>query len=311
MRERYALALVAGVLLPPAVSSQPAAVFHWKLDEPEGTVAHSEFNGPPGILQYGATFEPTSGHHVGAVRFDGVDDRIILGPCDITTGGPGFSVSLWVKPDFVTGAERTLVAKAIGPAESDHIWSLSFINGTGLCFRLRTGGATTVLTTPPSSIFGGAWYHVAATYEGSTMNIHLNGSLMASTTANGTYGYHPQGPASFGARSTGAAPFSGWLDDIRIYDLGLTEDDIVDILFENEVTVGIEEERPHLSGVGTLILPSGAWRSMSIMDSAGRIVLTRSLNARSTEDIGTMPNGLYLVSLLGDAQRRTWPLHMP
>lgn len=310
MREPYALALVAGILLPPAVLAQTPAVFHWKLDEPEGTtVAHSEYGGPPGILQYGAEFQPTSGHHEGAVRFDGVDDRIILGPCDITTGGPGFSVSLWVKPDFVTAAERTLVAKAVGPAESDHIWSLSFINGTGLCFRLRTGGSTTVLTTPPSSIFGGSWYHVAATYEGSTMKIHLNGSLMASTTASGLYGYHPEGPACFGARSTGTAPFSGWIDDIRIYDLGLTEEEIVDILMENEVTVGIDD-RPIITQRGSLNIPAGAWRSMTIMDTAGRALMTQRLTSNN-EDIGTIPTGLYLVCLQSETRRRTWPMFIP
>ncbi len=311
MREPYALAFVAGILLPPAVLAQTPAVFHWKLDEPDGTtVAHSEYGGPPGILQYGAEFQPTNGHHEGAVRFDGVDDRIILGPCDITTGGSGFSVSLWVKPDFVTAAERTLVAKAVGPADSDHIWSLSFVNASAIRFRLRTGGVTTVLTTATSSIFSGAWYHVAATYEGSTMKIHLNGSLMATTTASGLFGYHPEGPACFGARSTGTAPFSGWIDDIRIYDLGLTEEEIIGILLEDEVTVQVGEDRPVITHRGALNIPHGNWLAMTIMDTAGRVVLTQPL-AGNNEDIGNIPTGLYLVCLQDDTRRRTWPVFFP
>ncbi|MBL7952411.1 MAG: hypothetical protein JNM62_11910 [Flavobacteriales bacterium] len=311
MCERYALALVAGLLFPSAALPQTPAVFHWKLDESEGTVAHSEYGGPPGILQYGAVFEPNTGHHDGAVRFDGVNDRIILGPCDITTGGPGFSVSVWAKPDFVTGAERTLVAKAVGPANEDHIWSLGFVNGTALCFRLRTGSATTELISAPASLFAGAWYHIAATYEGSSMKIHVNGSLLASTTASGTYGYHPEGPASFGARSTGEAPFSGWLDDIRIYDLGLTDEEIVDILFENEVTVGLSDDPPRMTTVGTLQLPRGEWRSLTITDPAGRMILTQRVGAQDNNTISPLPTGVYLISLHGDALRRTWPVFMP
>lgn len=304
------IAFVAALVPTAQLIAQPTPLFHWTFDQTAGNIAHDAYGGMHGTLLNGANWAPGQGHHNGACRFDGVDDRIIAGPCDITSGGPGFSISLWVKVDLVTGAERTLVAKTVGPNESDHIWSIAFVSGSALRFRLRTGSATNTLTTAPSSLFAGSWYHVAATYDGATMRILLNGSLMASMAANGLLGFHPHGPASFAARSTGTAPFSGWLDDIRVYDIGLTVDDITDILFEDEVTVGMSDA-PRMSGPGQLRLPDGSWRSLTIMDTAGRIVATNRITGGNTEDVGTLPTGLYLVCLQDGAQRRGWPMFFP
>ncbi len=217
-------------------AAQAPPLFHWPLDEADGSIAEDIRGGQDGALQGGVTWAPFAGHHQGAARFDGVNDRVVLGPCDITTGGPGFSLSLWVKPDLVTGMERTLASKAVGPSVSDQIWSLTFVNATALRFRLRTGGVTTELISPPGTLFSGTWYHVVASYTGSQMRIHVNGALMAGTSATGTQGFHPQAPASIGATPAGNAPFSGWLDDVRIYDRGLEDAEILDLLFETLVT---------------------------------------------------------------------------
>ncbi|MCU0320628.1 MAG: LamG domain-containing protein [Flavobacteriales bacterium] len=229
----------AGALV---LHAQAPPMFHWPLDETSGTVAADIQGGQDGSLQGGVVWAPEDGHHQGAARFDGVNDRILLGPCDITSGGPGFSLSLWVKPDFVTGMERTLAYKAVGTSASDHIWSLAFVNATALRFRLRTGGTTTELMSPPGTLFSGVWYHVVASYTGTQLRIHVNGALMASTNASGTQGFHPQSPASIGATPSGSAPFSGWIDDVRIYDRGLSDGEIFDLLFET-LNTAVAEER--------------------------------------------------------------------
>ncbi|MEZ4755316.1 MAG: LamG domain-containing protein [Flavobacteriales bacterium] len=224
------------------VQAQAPPLFHWPLDEASGAVAIDIRGGQHGSLQGGVVWAPEDGHHQGAARFDGVNDRILLGACDITSGGPGFSISMWVKPDFVTGMERTLAIKAIGPNAADHIWSLAFVNATALRFRLRTGGSAMELLSPPGTLFSGIWYHVVASYTGAQMRIHVNGALMASTSAAGAQGFHPQAPASIGATPSGTAPFSGWIDDVRIYDHGLSDGEITDLLFET-LSTAVQEER--------------------------------------------------------------------
>jgi hypothetical protein len=310
MDRSHSTALVA-LLFAPTLFAQP--VFHWTLDESAGSVAYEVNNLSNGTLQGGALWDPEGGHHQGACRFDGVDDRVILGPCDLTSGNGNITLSAWVKPDFVTAMERTIIAKTVGPGAQDHIWSIAFVNATALRFRLRTASVTTELTTPTSSIFSGTWYHIAATFDGSAMRIYLNGSLMAQNIVSGAIGFHPQAPASLGAQSTGGHPFSGWIDDVRIYDRALTQTGIIEVLLEQELTTSMEEvPGPRIQPDGRLWIPAGPWTQMRIMDAAGRIITEQRLSGgNDLVDVARLPSAVYLVSLLGSDSRSTWRLAAP
>ncbi|MCC6541081.1 MAG: LamG domain-containing protein [Flavobacteriales bacterium] len=299
---------LASWLLPLAALAQPAPKYHWPLDANSGPVAQELIIGQNGTLQGGAMWAPGQGHHGGACRFDGVDDRILLGPCDLTTGTGEFSLSLWIRPDFVTGMDRTLMAKTVGPSAQDHIWSMTFVGANALRFRLRTGPSTTELTTAPSSVLGGAWYHIVGSYDGSTMRIYLNGALMAETATSGSIGYHPQAPASIAALSTGASPFSGWVDDVRLYDQGLDQQEVVNILLEQLTTAIKPRSEPVLSN-GQLQLPSEPWTQGRLLDSMGRTVRTLSMvDHPNAIDLQGMTPGLYLVCLQASAHHATWPI---
>lgn len=261
---KHALLLLALPALQVIRAQQPA--FHWPLDESSGTVAHA-WGGSDGILAGGTTWDPLGGHHQGAARFDGVDDRIILGPCDITSGDGTMTISLWTKPDFVTGMERTLIAKAIGPQAADHVWSITFVNGSALRFRLKTGGNTAELTTSPSSLFGGNWYHIVGVFDGAEMRLYVNAGLLGSMPRTGIVGMHPQAPASIGALSTGSQPYSGWIDDVRIYDRALDLNEITDLLFATMTTHLAEEDRGNINDLQSL---RDSNCRLSIRDMLGR-----------------------------------------
>ena len=283
-----------------ACSAQVAAqgpVFHWPLDESSGTVAHA-WGGSDGVLAGGTLWAPNGGYHQGCARFDGVDDRILLGPCDITTGTGGITLSLWAKADFVTGMDRTLIAKATGPNAADHSWSIAFVSGTGLRFRLRTAGNVQTITTPPSSLFGGQWYHIAGVYDGSEMRLYLNGSVMGTAPASGLIGTSPQAPASLGALSTGLQPFSGWIDDVRIYDHALSDAEIIDVLLET-MTTGIAEVAHPLLADDMVRVPSGSHR-LTVRDALGRLLYENTLRGPATIPLPTAGAGMRLVCLEGD-----------
>lgn len=253
-------------------------------------------------------WDPSGGHHLGAARFDGVDDRIVLGPCDLTNGGDAISISLWFKPDFVTGMERTLIAKTVGPQLSDHVWSVALINATALRFRLKTGGTTTELATPPSSLFGGVWYHLAAVYDGGEMRLYINGGLMGNTAKSGTIGYHPQSPAALAATSNGTQPFSGWLDDVRIYDIALSDAEIIDILFEDLSTS--TAERTAFGDPRSLEHLFSTYEHITICDQLGRATSINALNP-TTVDLPSLSAGIYLVCLQGHGTRTALRLVVP
>lgn len=289
-------------LLCTTVTAQPLPVFYWTLDEASGTTAYASAGGVDGSLTGGVTWAPNNGHHQGAARFDGVNDRILLGACDLTNG-QDLSISLWVKPDFVTGEERTIIAKTIGPQASEHIWSIAFVNATALRFRLRTGGVITDLQTPPSSLFGGAWYHLVATYDGAQMRLYANGALLANTTKNGTIGYHPQAPASLGAQSSGTYPISAWIDDVRIYDQALTDEDVLDLLF-GTITTGITGTLAPTSANSSLFPTTGDDDEVLLFDMTGRRIDISGQVGTNTLEPWVIRAGLYLVCQRSKGERR-------
>ena len=289
--------------------AQPSPVFYWKLDAASGSNAVAAVGGSDGTLVGGVLWDPAGGHHQGAARFDGVNDRIVVGACDLTNGGDAISLSLWIKPDFVTGMERTLIAKTIGPNAADHVWSIALVNATALRFRLKTGGITTELSTPPSSLFGGTWYHMVAVYDGGEMRLYTNGSLMGAGPKSGSIGYHPQAPASLGATSTGTEPFSGWIDDVRVYDVALSDADIIDILFES-VTTAISDPSIACSPATIQRLMIG-YEELWLTDALGRTVLHRTINTSSGLELPTLSAGIYLVCLQDHGTRTTARMVVP
>ena len=291
--------------------AQSTPVHHWPLDAFGGTHAPDITGGADGILINGATWVP--GQFGTAVSFDGGDDRVDLGDCDLTSGpGDEITLALSVRPALMTGAEQILLAKTTGPNSTDYVWSVSQVNSTALRFRLQGAGTVTELTTTGSSLFSGAWYHVAAVYDGSEMRIYLNAALMAYVAKTGALPFAPYAPATMGDRLDGDASFMGTLDDVRIYDHALSEAEIIDLVIGN-VSVGLRPDvRPWLNADGDVILPPGEWQHVKLIDSAGRIMIERDLDGRGGSlELRDGSPGIYLVCLQDRHRVITRPLVVP
>jgi len=80
------------------------------------------------------------------------------------------------------------------------------------------GGSYDCATT--SAAASGVAEHVAATYDGTTLRLYVNGVSMASTTSKGSIA----APTSFtvGARSDFAGSWAGVIDEAAVYDRALS-----------------------------------------------------------------------------------------
>lgn len=306
---KRAVHLPAALLLSTSLLAQLPPSHHWPLDESTGLHANDITGGADGDLQNGATWQPTGGHFGGALQFDGADDRVDLGPCEVTSG-MGFSISLWMQAGLMAGNEQVLIAKTQGPDPEEYVWSVSQVNSTALLFRLQAGGTVTELQTPQSSLFSGSWYHVAASYDGAMMRIHLNGALMAFTPKGGMIPWVPQAPASMGDRLDGNGSFMGLLDDVRLYDHGLNDAEITDLVIGDVATtaggdqqIAIVEDR--------IRIPRGDWLSLRIHDGTGRMLEQRSAKEGDELVLLDRPAGLYLFCLQGRHGALVRPLVMP
>jgi hypothetical protein len=66
-----------------------------------------------------------------------------------------------------------------------------------------------------------AWSHLAATYDGETLRLYVNGTEIGSTSVSGPIPTSA-GPLRIGGNSIWGEWFKGFIDDVRVYDVALT-----------------------------------------------------------------------------------------
>jgi hypothetical protein len=211
------------------VPTSSGLVGHWPFDENFGSATSDVVGGRTATLTNGAQW--TSGHAGAAVALDGINDFLGLSPFDVV--GSGITIAAWVKSSSLPGGvDQRFVSKATGPAEGDHYWMLGTWWEGGsrslLRFRLRTGSVTSTLIASSGDLVPNMWYHAAATYDGTTMRLYLNGVLVGSMNKTGSVATGASVPVTFGRNPEGSGftQMHGVLDDVRIYDRGLTAAEI-------------------------------------------------------------------------------------
>ncbi len=187
-----------------------------------------------------------------AVQFDGTNDYITFGADTVKLGLSKFTIELWL---YRTGAGATastgtggvtavpLFTKGRGEADGDKRDMNYFfgIRGTDnvLCadYEEGTGQTSPGLNHPVAGatpIRNNTWYHAAASFDGTTWRLYLNGVLDAELVVGASRLPQDQSiqHAGLGAAltSTGVAAgfFLGTIDEARIWDRALTQQEIID-----------------------------------------------------------------------------------
>jgi PKD repeat protein len=222
-------------------------VAHWRLDESAGSVADDAVGSNNGTLTGGPIWRPSGGQIGGALDFDGVDDRVALGNLDVS-GGTGLTIAFWMNAGTLTNNDARFISKASGTQEADHYWMVSTVNTTGLRFRLKTGGTTSMLATAAGQVQAGAWYYVAVTYDGGNMRIYKDGVQVASAGKSGTISTSTSVPVALGSQPQGGSAFDGLLDDVRIYNRALSAAELQAVMAEDPGGGSTTQSIPLLQG---------------------------------------------------------------
>src|SRR3989338_8062497 len=180
----------------------------WKLDQSSGTTAtDSSGNENHGTLMNGPVW--TTGKVGNALFFDGVNDYVNLGnPSNLIPGG-AITMSAWVNLKS-TSATRMILSKDNGAANPTAIRIQA--GGTVRCFMGGTASGDV------GSISANTWNHIACTYDGSKIQVYINGMPAGSPVSKtGSIVDNPDGWI-IGARSSGTIMLmNGLVDDVRIY----------------------------------------------------------------------------------------------
>ncbi len=241
------LALIAALsmLLLPGAFAQELA--HLELDEGSGALAlDSSGLGNDGSLQGNPAYAAdTVDGSAFALRFDGVDDSIDLGPLDVS--GSGLTLAAWFKADSYPGTYRDprLISKASGTAANAHVFMLSTIRSgtqTRLRARVRVGGVTTTLVASSGNLAIGVWQHGALSYDGETLRLYLNGVEVGSTPLTGAVDTDPGVAVAVGSQPGSSSRwFDGLIDDVLIVERGLGQGELQVIVAGNGEPVAVAD----------------------------------------------------------------------
>jgi hypothetical protein len=174
-----------------------------------------------------------------AYRFDGKDDYIEVADSsslDLGNGaGKEWTVTIWFKGDITRSGWLLRKGGSGGSHTTDYgvLASSShrtFVWGTGR--SAATGGNDTNdwMVTPSNNIGTAEWHHVVATYKQGASNAGFKIFYIDGQQTGGATSGNRKNPANDGSMRIGAgrqkARWLGLIDDIRIYNRALSEEQV-------------------------------------------------------------------------------------
>jgi len=200
-------------------------VSFWTLDESdiENGVVKDIYGNNDGTIK--GSPQIVGGKIEEALDFNGSSDYIVCAEdpsLDITDK---ISIEAWVKIDTIQDSY------IVGKRDGGNQQYASYCNPDG-AFRFVTWGGDTSVDTAANVLVTGQWYHLVAVYDSATGTgeMYVNGvpsaaDATASPITAAACGVH------IGARGDGAGgsayPLDGIIDEVKIYNRILSEDEVV------------------------------------------------------------------------------------
>ncbi len=206
----------------------------WKLDEKEGrTAADSSGNGHEATVQGNPDWQPAGGRIGGTIALGGDGDFL-----DVADQAPfnctgGVTLTAWIKAKQLDKPWQAIITKG------DNTYRIQRNNETSVlefaCTGLRIPNGNEY-----GSLFGnkaittGEWHHVAGVYDGKKMYVYMDGALDASQEASGAINTNDARLQIGGNTAVGDRFWNGLIDDVRVYNYGLTEGQIQQLYREGK-----------------------------------------------------------------------------
>ena len=205
-------------------------IAYWKLDEFEGIIAEDTAGDNHGVLHGEPQWQPAGGKRAGALQLDGIDDYVttdsVLNPVD----GP-FSVFAWIKGG---SPGQVIISQADGIGGIGEAWLGSEPSGGKLVSRLAPPPSGWFVPQPlvsESVITDGQWHHVGFVWDGEYRSLYVDGAEVAKDVTAQAALQSATGGMHFGAGKALEATgfFSGLIDDVRIYNVPLSAEQIASL----------------------------------------------------------------------------------
>jgi len=200
-------------------------VGYWRFDDINGaTTPDSSGNALTGILN-GPTL--TTGRINNALSFNGTTDYVQVGAQSSLVMSSSMTLSAWI---FPTGpGSHSTYGGVIAVKEGEYVLA-RFPDGSIQWGLANTNPGWLFVNTGQTAPLN-QWTHVAVVYDNGTVKTYLNGTLVHTFAGAGVIGDAIPSMNDFrvGGRQVINQFFQGKIDEVRVYNLPLTNNEIGDL----------------------------------------------------------------------------------
>lgn len=165
-----------------------------------------------------------------AMEFDGVDDYLDLGDNSINgifdIGGDAFTISAWINASqFLPKVSNHFVGNILFSRGSDVYndnFELGIVDANLVLYTDTEDGLDTTITLGNGDITIGEWHEIAVVYEAGAVTAYVDAAVYTGTVLGTSFDQADGSPFTIGDTLHDESPYSGLIDDVRIYDRPLT-----------------------------------------------------------------------------------------
>jgi hypothetical protein len=156
-----------------------------------------------------------SGTPTNSLNFDGTDDYVSVPAGSIFDFSNGLTVEGWFKAGNLNN-HASLVSKF---ASGEREFSTLLLSTGVIEYSITFDGSSEQFFSGSTTLTAGTWYHMALTYDGTTMRAFINGAVDGTNSVSGTI-YSGFSDLYMGVREEGSLTryFNGNLDEVRIWN---------------------------------------------------------------------------------------------
>ncbi len=232
----FALLLLVGLMTQPvfAQNVEDGIVAYWDFNETSGeTASDVSGNGHDGTLM-GDPKWTNDGYFGGAIEFDQVGDEVNV-PYHADLNQETFTISAWANVEPGSAGHRAVVSSRDEPPTSGYIFYAEPDNHT---WQFWTGDGGWNSVQGPAVNFG-EWDHLAGTYADGTQKFYINGELAGEKDAGPIFNTQQEFLIGAGANERAAHEylFKGKIDEVRVYNRELDENEIAAVMESDSLAV--------------------------------------------------------------------------
>ena len=211
--------------VPGDTTSCSAPVGDWPMDENTGTaIADISANANNGTATNGPVW--SNGKFGSALTFDGTDDYIsITDSTSLDTTSSAFTAEAWIYDNDVddgTNDSRIIISKGDSASGQNNTFRVRIHDTKAIRLQIGDGTTSENIITTTSTVAYQTWTHVAATFNGTSANVYINGKLDTGPTSKTIGSLVNSGQLDIGRQSsldcsTGFTCFNGKIDGVKLY----------------------------------------------------------------------------------------------